>query len=78
MVRFTLTADLHGSSDRSFMGWMDPLSYLSFQPVLHDWCNCLWDGAYPLLLLINKSSLCGGSGFPFSLLEWSLMVDNGR
>ena len=27
----------NGSSDRSFM--MDPLSYFSFQPVLHDWCN---------------------------------------
>ena len=23
------------------------------------------------LLLIDKSSLCGGSGFPFSLSEWS-------
>ena len=23
-------------------------------------------------LLIGKSSLCGGSGFPFSLSEWSL------
>ena len=26
-----------GSSDQSFM--VDPLSYLLFQPVLHDWCN---------------------------------------
>ena len=26
-----------GSSDRSFM--VDPLSYFSFQTVLHDWCN---------------------------------------
>ena len=26
-----------GSSDRSFM--VDPLSYFSFQPVFHDWCN---------------------------------------
>ena len=26
-----------GLSDRSFM--VDPLSYFSFQPVLHDWCN---------------------------------------
>ena len=24
------------------------------------------------LLLIGKNSLCGGSGFPFSLSEWSL------
>ena len=27
----------YGSSDRSFMA--NPLSYFSFQLVLHDWCN---------------------------------------
>ena len=26
------------------------------------------------LLLIGNSSLCGGSGFPFSLSEWSLTI----
>ena len=26
------------------------------------------------LLLIGKSSLCGGSGFPLSLSEWSLTI----
>ena len=26
------------------------------------------------LLLIGKSSLCGCSGFPFSLSEWSLTI----
>ena len=26
------------------------------------------------LLLIGKSSLCGGSGFSFSLSEWSLTI----
>ena len=26
------------------------------------------------LLLIDKSSLCGGSRFPFSLSEWSLTI----
>ena len=26
------------------------------------------------LLLIDKSSLCGNSGFPFSLSEWSLTI----
>ena len=26
------------------------------------------------LLLIDKSSLCGGSGFPSSLSEWSLTI----
>ena len=40
----------------SILHGVDPLSYFSFQPVL----------------LIDKSSLCGGSGFPFSLSEWSL------
>ena len=26
------------------------------------------------LLLLGKSNLCGGSGFPFSLSEWSLTI----
>ena len=58
-----------GSSDRSFM--VDPLSYFSFQPVLHDWCNKGSGMCYPVngmvhikepLLLIGKS---GGSRFPY-------------
>ena len=62
---------------------VDPLSYFSFQPVLHDWCNKCRGMCYPVcgmvhikepLLLIDKSSLCGGSGFPFSLSEWSLTI----
>ena len=61
----------------------NPLSYFSFQPVLHDWCNKGRGMCYPVcgmvhikepLLLIDKSSLCGGSGFPFSLSEWSLTI----
>ena len=61
-----------GSSDRSFMA--NPLSYLSFQPVLHDWCNKGRGMCYHVcgmvhikepLLLIVKSSPCGGSGIPF-------------
>ena len=55
----------------------------SFQPVLHDWCNKGRGMCYPVcgmvhikepLLLIDKRSLCGGSGFPFSLSEWSLTM----
>ena len=70
-----------GSSDRSFM--VDPLSYFSFQPVLHDWCNKGRGMYYPVcgmmyikepLLLIGKSSLCGGSGFSLSLSEWSFII----
>ena len=50
------------SSDRSFM--VDPLSYFSFQPVFHDWCNKGRVMCYPVyemvhikyfLLLIGKS-----------------------
>ena len=72
MVRWVVRSVLHG---------VDPLSYFSFQPVLHDWCNT--GMCYPVcgmvhikepLLLIDKSSLCGGSGFPFSLSKWSLTI----
>ena len=74
MVRWVVGSILHG---------VDPLSYFSFQPVLHDWCNKGRGMCYPVcgmvhikepLLLIDKSSLCGGSEFPFSLSEWSLTI----
>ena len=74
MVRLVVGSILHG---------VYPLSYFSFQPVLHDWCNKGRGMFYPVcgivhikepLLLIDKSSLCGGSGFPFSLSEWSLTI----
>ena len=74
MVRWVTGSILHG---------VDPLSYFSFQPVLHNWCNKGHGMCYPVcgmvhikepLLLIDKSSLCGGSVFPFSLSEWSLTI----
>ena len=74
MVRWVVGSILHG---------VDPLSYFSFQPVLHDWCNKGRGMCYPVygmvhikepLLLIDKSSLCGGSEFPFLLSEWSLTI----
>ena len=74
MVRWVVGSILHG---------VNPLSYFSFQPVLNDWCNKGRGMCYPVygmvhikepLLLIGKSSLCGGSGFPFSLSEWSLTI----
>ena len=74
MVRWVVGSILHG---------VDPLSYFSFQPVLHDWCNKGRGMCYPVcgmvhikepLLLIGKSSPSGGSGFPFSLSEWSLTI----
>ena len=70
-----------GLLDHSFM--VNPLSYFSFQPVLHDWCNKGYDMCYPVcgmvqlkepLLLIGKSSPCGNSRFPLSLSEWSLSI----
>ena len=41
----------------SILRGVDPLSYFSFQPVL----------------LIGKSSLCGGSGFSFSLYRYMVL-----
>ena len=72
-----------GSSDRSFMGWTHWASSRSSQWVIHDWCNKDRGMCYPVcgmvyikepLLLIGKSSLCGGSEFPFSLSEWSFTI----
>ena len=65
------------SSDRSFM--VDPLGYFSFQPVPHDWSNkgrgLTKADAYKRTLAANgKRSLCGCSGFPLSLSEWSFTI----
>ena len=69
MVRWVVGSILHG---------VKPLSFFSFHPALHDWCNKGRGMYYPVcgmmhiklpLLLIGKSSLCGGSGFPLSLSE---------
>ena len=74
MVQCVVGSILHG---------VDPLSYFFFQPVLHDWCIKGRGMCYPVcgmvhikepLLLIGKSSPCGGSGFPISLSEWSLTI----
>ena len=73
--------DVQVSSDRSFM--VDPLSYFSFQPVLHDWCNKGCGMCYLVcgmvhikepLLLIGKSIPCCGSRFLLSLSEWSFTI----
>ena len=74
MVRWVVGSILHG---------MDPLSYFSFQPVLQDWCNKGHGMCYPVcgmmhikepLLLIGKSSPCGGSRFSLSLSEWFFTI----
>ena len=70
----------NGLLDWSLM--VDPLSYFSFQPVLHN-CNKGCGLCYPVcemvhnkepLLLIGKSSPCGSSGFPLLLFEWSFTI----
>ena len=62
---------------------VDPLSYFSSQPVLHDRCNKGHGMCYPVCgmvhikdpsLLIIKSSPCGGSGFSLSLSELSFTI----
>ena len=62
---------------------VDPLSYFSFQPVIHDWCNkgrgmyyhvCGMMHIKEALLLIGKSSPCGGNGFDLSVSEWSFTI----
>ena len=67
----------------SILDGVNRLSYFLFQPVLHDWCNKGRGMCYPVcemvhinkpLLLIDKSSIFGGSGFLFSLSEWSLTI----
>ena len=50
----------HGAMGHRIDG-VDPLSYFSFQPVLHDWCSkgcgmCypVWDDAYKRTLAANR------------------------
>ena len=52
------------------------MSYFSFQPVLHDWCNKGCGMCYPVygmvhikepLLLIGKNSPYGGSRYPLTI-----------
>ena len=77
----TLPQSPHSYIFHSFIHFF--LSYYSFQPVLHDWCNKGCGMCYPVcgmmhikepLLLMGKSSPCGGSGFPFLLSEWSFTI----
>ena len=58
-------------------------AFFAIQPVLHDWCNKGRGMCYPVcrmvhikepLLLIGKSSLCGGGRFPLSLSEWFFTI----
>ena len=44
MVRLVVGSILHG---------VDPLSYFSFQPVLHDWCNKGCGMCYPVCGMVH-------------------------
>ena len=72
---------------RAFAHGVDPLDYISFRPVLHDWCNKGRVMCHPLcgmvhikepLLLIGKSSPCVGSRFPLSLSELSFTLTGNK
>ena len=63
MVRWVVGSILHG---------VDPLSYFSFQPVFHDWCNKGRGMCYPVcgmvhikepLLLTEKVAYVAAAGF---------------
>ena len=73
MVRCVFGSILHGG----------PIELSLVQPVLLEWCNKGCGMCYPAcgmvhikepLLLIRKSSPCGGNGFPLSLSEWSFTI----
>ena len=60
---------------------VDTLSYISFQPVLHDWCNTDRSMYYPVcgmvhikepLLLIGKSGTCSGGGSVFCMVLYHM------
>ena len=68
MVRWVVGSILHGGPIELFL-------VLASEPRLVYVLNCLWDDAYKkTLLLVGKSSPCGGSGFPLSLSEWSSTI----
>ena len=55
---------------------VDLYSYFTYQPVFYNWCNKGHGMCYPVcgvmhikepLLLIGKSSPCGGSRFPLAI-----------
>ena len=53
MVRWVVGSILHG---------VDPLSYFSFQPVLHDWCNKDRGMCYPVCGMVHIKDTGVGSG----------------
>ena len=80
--------ELRGKNIRSWCDgsslMVDPLSYFSFHPVPHDWCNKGRGVGYPVcgmyikepLLLIGKSSPCGGSSMMVLSNEYNILCFN--
>ena len=74
----------HGAMGRRIdPSWDGPIELFLVPASAPRWCNKGCGMCYPVcgmvhikepLLLIGKSSLCGGSRFPFSLSEWSLTI----
>ena len=73
MVRWVVGSILHGG----------PIELNLVPTSAPDWCNKDHGMYYPVcammhlkepLLIIGKSSPCGGSGFPLSLSEWSFTI----
>ena len=61
----------------SILHGVDPLSYFSLQPVLHDWCNKGLGMCYPvcgMMVIKEPLLLIGSSRFPLSLSEWSFTI----
>ena len=80
MVRLFARGAISYRIDPSLDG---PIELFLVPPVLHNWCNKGRGMCYPVcgmvhikepLLLIVKSSPCGGSGFPLSLSGWYFTI----
>ena len=65
MVRWVVGSILHG---------VDPYSYFSFQPVLHDWCNKGCGMCYPVCGTLNKTfpSFLIAVSARYALCKWEL------
>ena len=58
---------------------VDPLSYFSFQPVFHDWCNKGRGMCYPVYGMMHikePERVLEAAGFPHSLSEWSFTMSD--
>ena len=59
----------------SILGGVDPLSYFSFQPVLHDWCNTGCGVCYPVCGMMHIKERVAhvvAAGFLFPYLNGPL------